>query len=66
MTLTQLTDYFANKQLNNDVIQLDSCTTIINQKLFVTSHLNALKNNSGNSTYLPYYFRLVRFVEVLG
>ena len=65
MTLKQLEVYFIIKQLNSDTIYLEEGTTLINQDKFVKSHISALKANSGNRTFLPFYDRLIKFYKII-
>lgn len=65
MKISELEACFNNTTLPNEEIRLDQATIITDPKLFVESHLNYLKGNSGNRTFLAYYYRLVRFYELV-
>lgn len=56
--------FFQNYQGINE-IRLNGWTYINDIKKFVSSHLDALKGNTGNRTYLPYYNRLVELYRLL-
>jgi hypothetical protein len=57
-TLNQLT-------IPNGAIQLNPFTTITNPSQFIHSHLEIIKANNGNSTYLPYLKRLQELLQLL-
>lgn len=64
MNLKDLESFFDNYEFKGK-IQLDQCTLLQNPKLFVKTHLNALKSNSGNRLYKPYYDRLIKLHKLL-
>ena len=64
MDIKDLETFFNSCELPEQVV-LDQCTTLIDPKLFVQTHLKALKSNPGNKTYLPYYDRLVKLYNKL-
>lgn len=53
-----LENYFLNFRLLPESIKLNQCNTLTNVSLFIESHLATVKNNNGNSTFLPYLNRL--------
>lgn len=56
----------AKIKLTKRKVNLDSITTVIDQKKFVESHLEVIKNYEGNSIVaLPYIIRLEIFVDQL-
>ena len=61
MKLNEIEVFFEEVKFTNEPIQLNQCETVINQEEFVKSHISALKKNTGNKTYLPYYDRLMLF-----
>lgn len=65
ITIKQLIEYFNSIEISNKPIKLNECETIYNQKLFIETHINYLKVNSGNSCYYPYYKRLIKFKNIL-
>lgn len=46
-------------------IKLDECTEITDVNRFVNSHITAIKKNSGNKYFIPYYKRLVKLYNLL-
>ncbi len=48
-----------------EIYQLDECTKILNTKEFIESHIQILKSNPGNTSYKPYYDRLLKFYKQL-
>ena len=64
ITVEEMEAFFKDVDFTDDIIQLNECTTVINLKKFVTSHLNALKVNSGKPIFLPYYERLVQVYKL--
>lgn len=60
MTLSELEKYFSEANLPEEPIQLDKHTKITNVRKFVDSHLEVLRGNSGNKTFMPYYNRLMK------
>lgn len=46
-------------------LRLDPGTLILDPGKFVRSHLEAVKANAGNRTFLPYYLRLLKFYNLL-
>ena len=60
-----LEEFFKTAKLTDEKIKLESGAYIIDQKLFVESHLNLLKANSGKKVMLPYFMRLVKFYEII-
>ena len=60
-----LEQFFKTKELKNEKIKLENGTFITDQKLFVESHLNILKANSGKKVMLPYFTRLLKFYQII-
>lgn len=60
MKLSDLIEFFENYDFNGKTLKLDQCTTIINQKKFVESHISYLKSNKGKKLFMPYYNRLLK------
>lgn len=56
--ITDLENYFADISLQTIPIQLNRCTTITDAHRFIENHLETVKANSGNCTFLPYLSRL--------
>lgn len=56
--------FFENYKGKNE-IQLNAWTKIEDIKMFAQSHIQALKSNTGNRTFLPYYNRLVELYKLL-
>ena len=56
--ITELETYFSNIQLPIQPIRLNQCSIINDVKTFVDGHLEMVKHNNGNPTFLPYFTRL--------
>lgn len=65
MKLSDLESFFSEYNPSDEIIELSQCETIIDQKKFIKSHLNALKGNPGNKTFIPYFNRLVEFYKLV-
>ena len=59
----KMCEFFETLEMTDDIVELDQCTTILNLKAFVDSHLSVLKNNSGNKLFHPYYIRLEKLYD---
>ena len=64
MKLEQIEDYLNSVTLP-EYITIKQGEKIVDVKGFVDSHISALKANSGNRTFLPYYNRLLALVKIL-
>jgi hypothetical protein len=62
--MKELELFFQNYKGSNE-IRLNAWTYIHDIKYFVSSHLDALKSNKGNRTFLPYYMRLNELYKLL-
>lgn len=60
-----LEEFFKTAKLTDEKIKLESGAHITDQKLFVESHLNILKANSGKKVMIPYFTRLLKFYEII-
>ncbi len=56
--ITELETHFSTIRLPIQPIRLNHCSIINNVKTFVDSHLEIIKHNNGNPTFLPYVTRL--------
>lgn len=56
--------FFQNYKGVNE-IRLDAWTYIDDIEKFAKSHIQALKSNKGNRTFLPYYQRLLKCYKLL-
>ena len=65
ISVKTLSDYFKDYEFTDDEIEISPCETILNIELFDQTHLTAIKNNSGNKTFKPYYDRLVKLYKLL-
>ena len=59
--IADLEAFFASITLPARPVKMDVCTTIVDVSLFVTAHLQVVKANKGNKTFLPYLDRLKQF-----
>lgn len=62
--IAELENYFSGIELPTQPVKLNSYSTIMNCTLFLESHLSAVKANNGNSTFLPYLYRLKELKQV--
>lgn len=62
--INDLESYFGQQELP-DEIRLNKWSNIINTSLFIRSHLQTVKSNNGNLTYLPYLDRLKELRQTL-
>lgn len=58
--LEEVIEYLTNQEIPAQ-FQLDQCTFITNTRLFIKTHIQILKANSGNKLMMPYYNRLISF-----
>ena len=58
-------EFFKNYNHNSEPVTLSVCEKIINLDKFVESHLEVLKNNSGNKIVMPFYDRLLKVYHIL-
>lgn len=63
--ISELETYFASTGLPAYPLKLDACSTITDCSLFTSSHLQTVKRNNGNRTFLPYLERLQELKRVL-
>ena len=63
--ITELENYFAGIAIPTQPLKLNKCSTIINCSLFIESHFETVKANSGNRTFLPYLNRLQELKQIL-
>lgn len=64
-TINTLETFFNKTSLPKEPIMLDQTTKITDIELFIKSHLNVVKANNGNKTFLPYLERLINFKKTL-
>ena len=65
ITLQEMEEFFKSYEFTDDIIELNQCTTVTNIKTLVTTHIAALKANTGNKTLMPYYNRLLTIYKLL-
>lgn len=63
--IAELENYFASIELPTQPVKLNRCSTITDCNKFVKSHLDAVRANNGNRTFLPYLNRLQELKKVL-
>ena len=63
--ITELENFFKNTTLPSPPVKLNPWTTIIDIPLFITSHLEVIKENNGVKNYEPYYNRLTELINYL-
>lgn len=66
----EIDKFFKNYEFTDDVIELNQCTTILDIKQMVNSHLEIIRNNQGKTVdqrrpLMPYYERLVQVYKLL-
>ncbi|WP_295674419.1 DUF6371 domain-containing protein, partial [uncultured Mucilaginibacter sp.] len=61
--ITELETYFKAIPLPKQPIKLDYCSIVFNVKSFIDSHLEIVKHNNGNPTFLPYLTRLLELKQ---
>jgi len=60
-----ITGFLQKYKHNGSQIILSECEVINDYDKFVESHISALKANSGNKTFSPYYSRLVKLYKII-
>ncbi len=63
--IKELESCFNRISVPESPIRLNSCSLIEDPAKFIHSHLDIIKANNGNSTYLPYLKRLQEFMQLL-
>ena len=63
--IEELEIFFSQIQPISEPIILNQCNTIKNLKLFIDSHLETIKTNSGKIYHLPYLNRLQALKDIL-
>lgn len=58
--LAELIVFFDSHKLDEEPFRLNAGSVITNKSKFVASHIEYLKSNSGNTTFRPYYDRLIQ------
>lgn len=61
----ELDRYFSSHPIPEGPIKLDSCTTVIDGKLFVESTLRWVQSHCGNDGYTPYFEQLFKLKDYL-
>lgn len=65
MKLDEIEEYLASVELPTEQVIINKCEVIIDAKRFVEYHIEILKRNSGKRVFVPYYDRLLFFVNYL-
>ena len=65
MKLQDLEAFYSTVELPEEPIRLNQSAIIESPKMFVESHLNVLRANSGNERMIPYFDRLVELHKIL-
>lgn len=63
--LTEIENFFKDKEFGEEKIALSPSDVIINQKKFYEIHLSILKSKAKSSIKMPYYDRLNKFYEII-
>lgn len=63
--INQLESYFTALHIHTRPIPLSPCETIQNPANFIHSHIEILRGNNGNPTFLPYLNRLYKLKQIL-
>jgi len=63
--ISELETFFENTMITDKPVILNQCTTITNCSSFIESHLQVVRANNGNKTFIPYLERLQQFKEIL-
>ncbi|MGD9930249.1 MAG: DUF6371 domain-containing protein [Mangrovibacterium sp.] len=63
--VADLERYFSETTLPAAPVRLNQCSTIVDTRLFIESHLATVKGQNGNEAYLPYLDRLREFKQAL-
>lgn len=64
-SLQTIENFFENYDFNDGKISISKCEKVIDVKKFVFSHIEILKNNSGNMVFMPYYSRIEKLYLIL-
>lgn len=59
--LADIEQYFDKNGIPDDPWRIDKGSVCFNPALMVKTHIATLKRYSGNSTFLPYWYRLIRY-----
>ena len=62
-SLKEIELFFSQNKVNKTAFKIDKCSIIYDPDKFVKSHINFLKSNKKNRTYLPYYTRLEKYYK---
>lgn len=65
ITLKEIKEFFNDYEFSTEPLELDICTTLNNQKLFVDSMIKLLEHNSGKRWALPYYNHLLKYYKYI-
>lgn len=65
VTFKELEFFVLTHEFSDDPIELNEATIINNQRTFAESHLEVLKDNSGNVRVMPFYLRLKQFYKLI-
>jgi hypothetical protein len=65
MRFEQVEEFYKTATIPKGPIKLNKWSTIEDPQKFVDFHLNAIRKHRGVRTYLPYFERLVEFMEYL-
>lgn len=63
--ITELENYFSSIELPTQPIKVNTYSTIFDCSLFIESHIETVKANKGNKTFLPYLHRLQELKQFL-
>lgn len=63
--IRELEAFFENIELPTQPIKVNAYSTILDCSLFIESHIETVKANKGNKTFLPYLHRLQEFKNTL-
>ena len=63
--ISEIEKYFAAVELPSQLLRLNECSTIINVRLFIDSHISTVKANNGVNVFLPHLNRLQTLKQIL-
>ena len=63
--ISELETFFNTMATNKQPIQLNAFSRIIDLEIFVKNHLEVVKANNGNTSFLPYLNRLQQLKNIL-
>ncbi len=63
--IKQLEEFFATVSLPTKPIKLNRAETILNLPKFIEGHMDIIKRNNGNKTFLPYLERLQKIAKAI-